>query len=489
MSLLQHTLTNGATTKTLAEWGIVSCVVKHQLGGDDTLDFTVSGEIDQQLFPAFAAIVLKDWLGLVRFSGVLTKSSRTAKGSSQERTYSCEGPSYYLRRAYYRQQWYFLTEPSDFDDVAALVEALKSDPDSLLSHFGLEWTGQVILGRTNAGASVNLQAQVKAALDYTIAEEGAPIAYNLGALPALQLPWAQQNDIRVLDVIRNQLRWVPHFNWRWQYPSDGTQPFALFANTTAGDGFIVEGQVSAVRTLDLRGENPLAVDFMGDARWDLLSPQVELTYIYGTNTVDVDDETTYARVRLIHRDTSTFVANGAFGIDRATIELQGDIVNYVGGQRYTTSGQVVPADGLAQAMHTAYARPYFDLRFSTKNVEVDWSCAVGERFNVIGALASYATCEAIVQTITRDIGAGTTSWECGPPSQLGFSDRFAMLQAARLRKIGQDTGGQQNGLTKPSDNQPPPSGGATGALDFVTVTLCGDDGTPRTLAVAIRKDT
>jgi hypothetical protein len=483
MSLLHHTLTSGATTRTLADWNIVSCVVKQALGGEDTLQFTVSGALDVSLFPAFALLTLRDPLGVTRFKGVLTRTSRRARGRGEERLYTCESPSYYLRRAVYRQQWWFVTNPVDFDDVATIAAALQSDPASLASHFGLDWTSQVILNRTSAGEVVDLRDQVTAILDYAIGEAEAPIAYDTSGIPAtIRPPLSQQSDLRILDALRNQLQWVPHINWRWQY-SDET-PLMLFGDTTAGDAFAMPGQVSAVRALDLTGSNPFAIEFAGDPRRDLLVPGVEITYIYGTNTVDADDATTYARVRALHRDASPVIANGSYGIERLTCVLQGDIVNYVAGLRYVTNGEPVPPDGLAAAMLTAYARPYYDLKFSTKSVEVDWTHGAGERFNVLGATPDFAAAEAIAQTITRDIGAGVTSWQCGPPTQLAFNTRLELLRASRLRRLGEDSGAQQHGLEKPGKTDPPPTG--MSGLTFVDVTVCGEDGSPVTLHVATK---
>lgn len=484
MSLQHHTLTNGATTRTLADWNIVSCVTKHQLGGDDTLQFTVAGELDDSLFPVFAQITLRDPGGVVRFSGVLVSVSRKAKGVSQERVYTCESPSYYLRRAVYRQQWWFVTNPLDFDDVPTIAAALKSDPSALSSRFGLDWTSQVILNRTNTGAVVSLRDQVVAILDFIVTQETAPIGYDATGIPGtIRPPISQQTDQRVLEALRNQLQWVPHINWRWEYGGD--TPVMLFGDTTAGGAFIMPGQVSAVRTLDLTGDNPYAIEFAGDPRWDLLSPGVEITYIYGTNTVDPDDETTYARVRGLHRDTSPIVANGSYGIERLTCVLQGDIVNYVAGIRYVTDGEPVPPDGLAAAMLTAYSRSYYELKFSTKATEVDWTAGVGERFNVTGAQPDFEAAEAIVQVITRDIGAGVTSWQCGPPTQLAFNTRLELLRASRLRKLGEDSGAQQHGLERPGRTDPPPALNLD-FLTFVEVAVCKEDGTAATLQVATK---
>jgi hypothetical protein len=115
---------------------------------------------------------------------------------------------------------------------------------------------------------------------------------------------------------------------------------------------------------------------------------------------------------------------------------------------------------------------------------VDWSYGVGERFDVFGATADLQTAEAVVQTITRDIGAGVTTWQCGPPSQLAFNTRLELLRASRLRRLGEDSGAQQHGLEKPGKTDPPPSG--LGSLTFVDVTVCQDDGSPMVLHVATK---
>jgi hypothetical protein len=63
----------------------------------------------------------------------------------------------------------------------------------------------------------------------------------------------------------------------------------------------------------------------------------------------------------------------------------------------------------------------------------------------------------VCQTITRDIGAGTMSYRCGPPTHLGLGARLDLLAPARLRRVAGAAGESTYGMRGPQpgdDTQP-----------------------------------
>lgn len=419
MSLEHHTITVGAVTKTLAEWGLTSCVVRHRLGGEDEMILTATRDVDRSpIFEAGDELLLEDPDQVNRFRGRALRLRRSAGGGSEVHTYTVVGPWQYLKEVTYLQSAKF-----------------NADPEVIAVDLVPEETARVILHRNpETAAKWNMRQQVEDALQFA-KDAGAPIAFNVSGVPTTEPPEDQALDQRVADVVRRSLGWAPHIGCRWDYSTP--LPVLRFGDTVDGTEF-------ESRTVDLTE----VTEWTGDERWDLLCPEFEICYI-GQNQATSEDQTiTWLTV---HRDVST-VENGAFGRQVSTVVLRG----YVWDGSQWTSPEPRPADGLAASLHKAFKQLFYELAWTVQGQEVDWTAQPGERWDVTGVTAGYEEAQSVAQEIVRDIGAGTTSIQAGPPSYLGLADRLALLVPNRIRGVSNSAGESTYGMKPPEADEEEP---------------------------------
>lgn len=421
-----HTLQYQTTIRTLAEWGIESCVVESELGlSGGRMTLTLQRAIDAaDLWPAFATLTLRDPSGVVRFIGLSINPPRKASSEEEVRSYQIVGLGSYFEWTTYKQ-----------------LASFATDVENPSSPTGARYVSRLILNRNSVtGAALTIKQQMELILEYVVSTRGAPIAYSSMHLPTINAPENEVLDLRANDAMEAELAWCPHIGARWDF--SGLEPTLTFAD-------VVDGSTWGTRVLRLAGgpEN-----WEGVPRFDLLSPQVRIDYI---GQAQAGTEPRVVKWLTLHSDIST-VSNGAWGAEEMTIVLRGLVWD---GETYT-AGEPRPPDGLAASIHKAYSRLYYDMTWSTVGEEVDWAPQVGEQWIVDGAGAGFATAQAVCQRITRDIGAGRTSYACGAPAHLGLGERLDLLRANRLRGISVSAGEMTYGFAPP-DADPTATGGET----------------------------
>lgn len=99
-----------------------------------------------------------------------------------------------------------------------------------------------------------------------------------------------------------------------------------------------------------------------------------------------------------------------------------------------TPGEAVPA-GLAQVLYDALNPLVFDGKLSIVEQDCSGALAMGATLNLTGGAAAWAGMNAMVQEITEDVEAGTTSASFGPAKHLGVDDLIELLRVNRQRQV------------------------------------------------------
>jgi hypothetical protein len=105
-----------------------------------------------------------------------------------------------------------------------------------------------------------------------------------------------------------------------------------------------------------------------------------------------------------------------------------------------TQAEPVPV-GLAQKLYNAVSRLQFEGELTFQEEDVSGRLGVGNLFNLTGgALAEWATMNALVQRITENLDAGTTTVEFGPPGILSAGELVDLLRVNRNRVVRYNVG-------------------------------------------------
>ena len=92
--------------------------------------------------------------------------------------------------------------------------------------------------------------------------------------------------------------------------------------------------------------------------------------------------------------------------------------------------------GLAQAIYEAVSVLHFEGEITLQEQEISGSLAIGSLFNLTGgALAEWASMNAMILEVEENIDAGATVVRFGPPRQLGAGDLVELLRVNRFRLI------------------------------------------------------
>lgn len=282
------TLTSGATTQSLEDWGISGVRLSRSSQAMDTLTFVVDGlDFDEDApFAADSEIsVEKDTT--IWFRGRVVGISREASGSSERLVYRVSGPWWYLERLVYQQPW-----------------AIQGSAD--------EWKSHLLLNITVAGAAWSTRDQIDDALDWcsdkAAAEYGsAPFQWVKANLPAVNIPIDEVRDITCAEVLRKQLRWIPDAVCWWDY---STNPPTFHCKRRA--------DLSAASVAI--GAPITSIGFV--PRYDLQVPSVCLTF----ESISTVDGVPYPSVsRQIYPGGAT---GEEFGALVASIDLQGGTASY-----------------------------------------------------------------------------------------------------------------------------------------------------------------
>jgi len=121
------------------------------------------------------------------FTGRVTNIYGAATATDEQIFYELSGPWWYLEKIVYQQLW----------KIYSVSGAAITD----------QYMSRVILCQDEAGARITSGAQITAALAYAVTK-GAPI--TVGTIePAMLMPFDEQQDLRVSELIVRLLRWCP----------------------------------------------------------------------------------------------------------------------------------------------------------------------------------------------------------------------------------------------------------------------------------------
>jgi hypothetical protein len=101
----------------------------------------------------------------------------------------------------------------------------------------------------------------------------------------------------------------------------------------------------------------------------------------------------------------------------------------------TTQAEPIPV-GLARKLYDAISVLQFEGSLTLLEEEVTGQLSIGQLFNILGSdQTAWATMKGMVQQITENVDAGTTTIEFGPPHDLGANDLVELLRINRNRLI------------------------------------------------------
>lgn len=434
-------------TKTLAEWGITSCVVTSTNGAEDSMALEAPGLVDgTPIFAPFNFLTLLDPDGNTVFMGVCAAAPRSASGSSERHTFQVPSLWFFMQSRVFRRNRRFFTTPNT---MGSAVETVACTQVTLLARPTA--TGGLFTTPTLANEFISVLAQGAAIVPFT---------YSLPGFEMLP-PEEKIQDSYLADVYRRLCRWIPEMVTIWTYPEAATYP-ELVAS-------IPDTDVSVTLT-------GLVDNFEARPRYDLLVGKYTLQFIYG----ELASSSGLYRCGLgVQTQTST-VSNGSPVEIVQTIQLRPPRYD---GQAYD-SGETVPSAELAGTLHEPYKSLIWDYRYTYHATEFDWTLVPGQRIVLTDGPPGTSTVKSVIQRVIRDIGKLTTNVETGAPNHLGAGDRFALLrQNKNVRRASNGEGSpdatnpEDTGVCSFKDESDVASGWGTLTLD-----VC-DNGTPATIQV------
>ena len=138
------------------------------------------------------------------FKGIVRTIPRMGAPSDERIAYELAGPWWYLEHTVYQQQWNMWNE--DKDGGAGLDLLYKS---------------RVVLNQDEEGNAVSVGQQITDALQFAILK-GAPISVGTIA-PTIQLPYDEQVDVSVAEVITRLMRFLPDHSVYFDYSQSRPQ--------------------------------------------------------------------------------------------------------------------------------------------------------------------------------------------------------------------------------------------------------------------------
>jgi hypothetical protein len=183
------TLKYGATTQSLAAWGLddSSLVIRRANLAADVLSVRAPGAMDAAALFAHDAAVTIYRDGTPFFVGKVRDINREGDGRTEAVTYQIAGPWWDLERLVYQQTWKVFT----------------GDPDALS-----DWpSSELFLGQDTDGSPLNTGEQISDALAWAVT---CGVSLQEGDIdPVVNIPTQNVRDTTVAEVIRMLLRWTP----------------------------------------------------------------------------------------------------------------------------------------------------------------------------------------------------------------------------------------------------------------------------------------
>lgn len=338
-----------------------TAVLRLSLAGDDALELSASGSLDEPgLIAPFQRVRLRDENGAVMWTGWLDAAPRAATGTTAEVGYTLTGPMRWLERTPYTS-----TATGGRAPLVVPDESAPGDMPSIAS----------VVRRVLAAVEATHPGRI------TWRDEDLDDALfaSTQAVPETRL------DSLCADTLRRALRPVPSAIWWWEYPAPAYVPRLRFADALASG--------ANVRTAG-----------MG---WRLLSAQVTPRYDLLHDEVAVY----WLKRGQLERTDTVSGASDAFSLGAA--------------RRFVATFEAgtynLPADSIAQALHAFYSRLHADAVLGLDRL--DWSLRPGHLVEFAPALIAPGVVAptAITHTVVRDLFARTTTVELGVPPYLNIT--------------------------------------------------------------------
>jgi hypothetical protein len=456
-AIAHHELQIGETRQTLKAWGITDCTVAYAALRGDTLTFRQPADVgtDAAIASKGDLVKLYDPSGACRFVGYARTPKPVVNGDEEAYEFTVRGADEWLERIPFTQTWKVpAAEPGDPVGTGTLMTTVN--------------VAQVILFRNGtSGAKVDLYDQLEAILSQAVTycdDRGRTLQYDLSHIPKDTSPFTDttnveppedaKRDLSILDAIESCLRWVPYVTARWDYTSGWPKIrfSAARAINNAGElivGGEILGEGFTARTADVSEVTPSAgaevtTGIAAVPLDDRCVKKVTISYLYRSEVAENEEGDGPYPWQRVSQDVSN-VDNGEFGEILITPALRDLVWNGV----VWTDPEPQPPDGLARALHQAFARVWWKFDILRTGQEVNWDYLIGEGWNVDGLGSGPDEANAVAQQIVRDVMTGTTRIVCGPPSHLGYDDLLALLLPNRLRTMPTKAGDQQYGFGEP----------------------------------------
>ena len=360
------TLKIGGTTKTLAAWGVESCVLSQTNREADRLELTVGSDDATAAIMANGDNVTLYKSGAAVFSGECITPASGFSGSGEANIYTVMGPLFFLDRQLYRQKVLDDGDP----DADPPVDPAPVTPT--------EWTNEVTLFQDESKSRSTTVEQIEDILDQTSRITGS----TLSSLADLDPLGQSARSISLREALNRCLNYHPK---------------AVVTVTPAGALTATESLstydiplVDVVDTLEIR------------PRPDLTVSGVVIRYSQafreGTDPVDVEDT------------AGATSGEGVLMLD------------------YDLGGVSVEPTGLAQHFYDEFSALQYEASYTQIKEECSPGDHLGKALNITGGVSAWSSMAAPVQRATYDIIAGSTTVECGPLPTLALKDLIELLR-------------------------------------------------------------
>lgn len=196
---MSWSLTIGATTQSLDDWGISSASLSFASLGPDAFMFSIPAEdglAAHEINHGDAVVLTQD--ATVRFRGEIVRRGQQAD-PSEGYSYEAAGPWHYLEHLVFEQSWKVFA--GWLDDIPGGT-ALLSDAS----------TSHIVLNQSPLGVLQGTRSQLAEILQYAI-DDGADIQFTEAQLADMNIPKREQQDMLCSEGITRQLDYMDAVTW------------------------------------------------------------------------------------------------------------------------------------------------------------------------------------------------------------------------------------------------------------------------------------
>lgn len=379
---------SGQAARTFADLGVVEANITSKAGGEEVAEITVDatlGTPGAALVPLARHDLYAPGHSQPVWSGWLMQPGRQATGAKHQQVFRLEGPSSLLASIPFQQPWSFPTEVT-LGEGPGLASLASMD----LSRF--------ILNRGDTGIAAQIQ-EVWNWFASQVENAGGLALGSLDAIPTnVKPPEDEAEAIDCAEVISRETRWCPSVTAFWSFGNTPTLKFAARDAASAAD-------------IVLDPTDGTAESFRSTARFDLLVREFRIAIVGEQPAAGSGGQEFVALV--CTEDVST-VENGSLRRVVGTIRLRGvsDLAN-----------AEAAYGGIAAALHKPFAKLSHTLTWAVVARDVNWTHTPGLAVVVQNTGDEPAAgVRSILQSISRDLKTGTTSYQAGPPAHLSMQD-------------------------------------------------------------------